>query len=233
MSLRDILHSKKDFSAFKYDLHQAIKNNPEMSQQALGDSIAKALGARSSEALPFHSDAPQQAPESLPVKEPRRLYIVSTPEGMTPNLASARPGGISFRHVRDMLAGDDGALAYEDDGMIKLFASRTSKAAQSTLADCEAFINDEAWPLQLRELSTIRDNTVSDFLEDLELDAQRLKDKYDARMGTDTSSWSAYPHAGLTRNYWEAECRDGNTMQGYWDWVVSQLEQRLDTLIYE
>lgn len=50
------------------------------------------------------------------------------------------------------------------------------------------------------------------------LSAEQLADKY----GSDTS-WGAHPTH--SRSAWQEEVSNGDVQSGYWDWVVSQIEQ--------
>jgi hypothetical protein len=56
---------------------------------------------------------------------------------------------------------------------------------------------------------------------DYELSASELKQKYDDL--DPGNHWSQHPH--FTHQDWADEAAELNTLAGYWDWVLSQLEQ--------
>ena len=53
---------------------------------------------------------------------------------------------------------------------------------------------------------------------DVGLTAEQLREKYD-----DEDGWGEFPE--FTMDAWREEVANGDTRSGYWDWVVSQLEQ--------
>jgi hypothetical protein len=52
------------------------------------------------------------------------------------------------------------------------------------------------------------------------LSGHELKEKYDELQPGD--HWSEHPH--FTHEDWAQEASELNTLQGYWDWVASQID---------
>lgn len=221
MALRNITENKDDFSAFKYSLYQAIKSNPNMSQQQLGESIAKALGARSYNALNLNESRAEGYQANTAPAPSGRLYALLTPAGVSVDYHDGEPVFFS-------LAKALGSVEDCEDIPVQLFTSRSCKEAQTALASAEAAIPSTQFAmLAIRELGETRNEILSDLAEDFQLNASALEAKYTCRL-KDTNAWAEYPYANLTRDAWQDESAGGSTLRGYWSWVEVQLEQMVD-----
>ncbi|OUV22997.1 MAG: hypothetical protein CBC55_02840 [Gammaproteobacteria bacterium TMED95] len=221
MALRNITENKDDFSAFQYSLYQAIKSNPNMSQQQLGENIAKALGARSYNALNLSERRTEEHQGSVIPTPSVRLYALLTPAGVSVHYPNAEP---AFFSLVSVLNSDDNS----EDIPVQLFTSRSCKEAQTALASAEAAIPSAHFAtLAIRELGETRNETLSDLAEDFQLNASALEAKYTQRLN-DLNAWAEYPYAKLTRDAWKNEASGGSTLRSYWSWVEVQLEQLVD-----
>ena len=221
MALRNITENKDDFSAFKYSLYQAIKNNPNMSHQELGESIAKALGARGYNALNLSERRTESNQVSTTPTPSGKLYVLAIPAGMSVHYPDSEP---AFFSLAKALNSSENC----EEIPVQLFNSRSCKEAQTALASAEAAMPSTQFAmLSIRELGEIRNEILNDLAEDFYLNASALKAKYTCRL-KDTNAWAEYPYAYLTRDAWQEESAGGNTLRGYWDWVEVHLEQLVD-----
>jgi hypothetical protein len=79
----------------------------------------------------------------------------------------------------------------------------------------------EGWSLSGRPSSSSKAVSLVD-VADHQLTAAQLREKYEALDPGD--HWAEHPD--FTHSDWAQEAAELNTLAGYWDWVVSEIEQR-------
>lgn len=213
------LSDKPQFDSFIYSLHQQLKENPEPTRQQLAHLVSKSLGARSLEAywkaietpatpsvnqVPSGGFDPDNAAHQAIAKTLDQLWMLA-----------------SFKDFRLGLLDDDmEGLTFSTEVQNDIFINNFDEARVKS-----EYLGDEKY--QPRKLVDYQ----PDFKEDFYLTAEQLKAKYDARV-PNSHSWSHYPYLGFDRESYQQEAGAGDTQLGYWDWVVSQLENFLDEVDY-
>lgn len=209
------LSDRKHFKTFIYSLDKQLKESPNPTRQQLAHLVAKSLGARSLEAywddIEENNTAKQKAiePVGFDADNPSHKAIAKTLDGLWV-LAL-------FKDFRLCLLDDDMegvtlCTELERDLFVNTFDEARVKSE---------YLGDEKYqPKKLVEYQP-------DLKEDFYLTGDQLKAKYDART-SDNYTWSHYPYFGFDRDSYQQEVSAGDTQLGYWDWVVSQLENFLN-----